>query len=824
MFPTNEQYYADVILPLNVQNTYTYAVPEELLQAMEVGKRVVVQFGAKRFYAALVFNLHDTVPDYSQIKPILSVLDDKPLVNQHQIAFWQWIADYYMCTMGEVYKAALPSGLKLESETKIFLNHDCEFEPNSAEEQIIIDILVRKKSLTIQEASNLLQKKNVLPLVKRMAESKTILLTESLKRKFKPKTETIYRVAGSITDEFFVNKTFEKLSKAPKQSQLFLFFVQYFGSHSEEKHIHKSKLLALSETSPQTIKTLVEKGILISEELEVGRLDTASTSCSQKKELNAHQQEAYDAIQKAFAEKDTVLLHGVTSSGKTEIYTHLIQDALDAGKQILYLLPEIALTTQIISRLKQIFGNSIGIYHSRFSDAERVEVWNNIVNHEKPESYKILLGARSSVFLPFHNLGLIIVDEEHETSFKQFDPAPRYHARDAAIILARQHGAKLLLGTATPSIETFANAKHGKYGLVSLTKRHKEIALPHICIVDTKEARKKRLMRSHFSKILLDKIETRLQNKEQVILFQNRRGFSPFLECNVCGNIPKCKYCDVSLTYHKSTNTLVCHYCGFHQHNQGKCPACGGTESETRGFGTEKVEDEIALFFPEAKILRMDLDTTRTKDAYERIITEFASGTVDILIGTQMVTKGLDFENVSLVGILNADTMLNSPDFRAFERSFQMTTQVSGRAGRSKKRGEVVIQTTAPDHVVLRDIMENDFFHHFQSQMNERHQFRYPPFTRLIRLTIKHRNKEMLDYGAGIFANQLRAIFGNRVLGPEYPLIGKIQNLYLKTIIIKIERGKSAQKAKQHIQKTIDATLQMENLKGLQFIPDVDPY
>lgn len=824
MFASAPQHFADVVLPLSLKGCFTYSVPDELLAEAQVGKRAVVQFGAKRFYSAIIVNLHDTPPVGFAVKDLVSVLDAKPLLTETHLSFWRWIADYYMCSLGEVFKAAMPSGLKIESETKLFANPDFCGQIDDADEQLIMDFLVRKRSLKVQDVATLTGRKNVLPIIKRMAEREIILLNESLVRKYRPKTEWHISLAVPSGDAEFAERVGAGLSKAPKQRELFSFLVQYFNEHPAESSLERAKLLALSASTAQALSALAEKGAIAIEEREIGRLSLGAPESSERKQLNEHQQRALDEINQLFTQKDTVLLHGVTASGKTEIYIQLIDQILRSGRQVLYLLPEIALTTQIISRIKRIFGSKIGIYHSRFSDGERVEVWHNIVNSENPASFQIVIGVRSAIFLPFTDLGLIIVDEEHETSFKQYDPAPRYNARDAAMVLARMHGAKLLLGTATPSVETYFHALSGKYGLVELFRRHKDIALPRINIVDIREAKKKKQMHSHFSQHLLVKIEDRLQKGEQVILFQNRRGFSPYIVCDECGTIPRCKYCDVSLTYHKYTNTLVCHYCGYTESNTGSCTACGSRESATQGFGTEKIEDELKILLPHARLQRMDLDTTRAKDAYETIIGEFEMGKVDILIGTQMVTKGLDFANVSLVGILDADTLLNQPDFRAFERSFQMLTQVSGRAGRSGEQGEVLIQTSSPQHPVLTDVIENNYLRLYQQQMDERQMFLYPPFTRLIRIYIKHRDIDRLKSASGLLANYLRKVFGGRVLGPEAPLVGKVQNLFIESILLKIERERPLSKAKELIERAIETLLEKDVAKGIEYVIDIDPY
>ena len=582
----------------------------------------------------------------------------------------------------------------------------------------------------------------------------------------------------------------------------------------------RKELLENSGASPAVLAALVERGVLETYLKEIGRLDISDLPTNAVYALNEFQQTALSSIEKQFKEKPVVLLHGVTSSGKTEIYIHLIQKVLDEGKQVLYLVPEIALTTQLTSRLKRVFGKRLGVYHSKFSDAERVEIWNNVLNDK---SYEVIIGVRSSIFLPFRQLGLVIVDEEHESSYKQYDPAPRYNARNAAIVLASMHGAKTLLGTATPSIESYFNAETGKYGLVELHQRHEEMQLPEIVVVDTKEAYHKKRMEGHFSDVLLEKIAKALGNNEQIILFQNRRGYAPYIECKGCAYVPKCKNCDVSLTVHKVFNTLTCHYCGYTEPIPTICPVCKTPNLNTKGFGTEKIEDEIRQIFPDARVSRMDLDTTRSKKSYEKLITDFENHKVDILIGTQMVTKGLDFEHVSLVGILNADNMLNFPDFRAHERAYQLMAQVSGRAGRKNKRGLVVLQTSQPEHTVIGQVIRNDYAAMYKLQTEERKQFKYPPYFRMIQVTLRHKDVHVLQQAAFTLAGQLRAIFGSRVLGPIDPVVSRIQNLFIKQIILKIENEASPAKAKEMLQHASDELLTQSRFKAVRIGLDVDP-
>ena len=829
LFNTAEEgisWYADLILPIPLPNLYTYKIPLQFQEKLETGYRVVVQFGKRKIYTGIVKNIHKKKPEFYETKDVLEVLDDKPIVNIFQLKFWEWISEYYMCTLGEVYKAALPLGLKLESESKVLENLAFDnIETLNEKERIILQNIKKDKSLSFSKINSLLKQKQSITIIKSLLEKNAIILEEKLRNVYKPKYETYLKLSSEFQDEKKLETIFNSLSKTPSQLKILMTFLKSASTIEKaiSAEVRKKDLLIDSDTSQQTLNELIKKNIFILHKKEINRLDSAKMQTAEIKKLNKHQQIALQQVKNEFENKNVVLLHGVTSSGKTEIYIHLIKEFLAKGKQVLYLLPEIALTAQIIIRLKTIFGNKTGIYHSKFSDSERVEIWNRIQNVEDANKYQIILGVRSSIFLPFSNLGLIIVDEEHENSYKQYSPAPRYNARDSAIVLANIFGAKTLLGTATPSLESFANCRNKKYALVELKQRYRDINLPEIFIANTREAYKKRQMKSHFTPLLLDSISTALKNKEQVILFQNRRGFSPYLECNMCGWIPKCNNCDVSLTYHKFRNYLNCHYCGEVQQSIKECKACGSKNMQTRGFGTEKIEDEISIYFENIKIKRMDLDSTRSKKAYEKMIVDFENGDIDILIGTQMITKGLDFDNVSLVGILNADNMLNFPDFRSFERSFQLMAQVSGRAGRKNKQGKVIIQTANPNHQIIQDVVSNNYLAMFESQMTERQQFNYPPVFRLIKITVKHKDLNVLNPAADLFARNIRKIFGERVLGPEFPAVSRIQNWYLKNILFKLEKEKSQLKAKNILQNEADEILGMDNFKSLKIIFDVDP-
>lgn len=817
--------FVDVILPLPLQASFTYALPPEMDGQVQIGCRVVVSFGRKKFYTGIVRNVHYLKPQEYEVKEVSAVLDEHPILLPLQFRFWEWLADYYLCTQGDVYKAALPSGLKLESETVVEYNPDFEAtEPLSEREQKVLDLLAVEPEQTVTRLEKESGLKNILAVVKSLLEKDALFVKEELKRTYKPKTETRVRLTEAACNERRLHFFFDELQRrAPKQLDLLMKYIELSGclGGREVKEVSKAELLKRSGATPAVFSGLVDKGVFEVYQQEVGRLETVSQAVMSLNELNVHQQRAFDEIRASFRVKNVCLLHGVTSSGKTEIYIHLIDEAIRQGKQVLYLLPEIALTTQITERLKRVFGSRLGIYHSKFSDAERVEVWQKQLSHEP---YDIILGVRSSLFLPFQRLGLVIVDEEHENTYKQQDPAPRYHARNAAIVLASMCGAKTLLGTATPSVESWYNATEGgKYALVELKERYKEIQLPEIIPVDIKELQRKKRMNGPFSPLLLQYVREALEQKEQVILFQNRRGFAPMIECHTCGWVPKCKNCDVSLTYHKGLNQLTCHYCGYTQPVPRQCPACEGVDLRNRGFGTEKIEDDVKAIFPEARVARMDLDTTRTRTAYERIIHDFQQGRTDILIGTQMVSKGLDFDHVSVVGILNADTMMNYPDFRAYERAFQLMAQVAGRAGRKNKRGRVVLQTKSIDHPIIPQVMRNDFEGMVAGQLAERQLFRYPPYYRLVYVYLKHRNEQLLDVMAQTMAAKLRAVFGARVLGPDKPPVARIQTLFIRKIVLKIETNAPMARARQLLVQVQQEMVAEDRFKSLIVYYDVDP-
>jgi primosomal protein N' (replication factor Y) len=816
--------YVDVIVPLPLAAQFTYALPAEMEESVGMGCRVVVPFGKKKFYTAIVTRIHTTPPEGYETKEVAELLDAAPVLLPEQLSFWQWIAQYYLCTPGDVYKAAMPSGMKLESETLVQYVDDYEAPaPLPEREQRILDLLSADPEQCVTQLERASGYKHILPLIKSLLDKGAIRIKEELKQSYKPRCETRVRLTPQAGTERALHIWFDLLGKARKQLAVLMRYLELSGWQEGvgvRREVSKHDLLEAASATSAVLTGLVEKGVFELYEAEVGRLDLTSLHTEECHPLNAAQQSAFEAIHVSFREKDVCLLHGVTSSGKTEIYIHLIAEALKAGRQVLYLLPEIALTTQITSRLKRVFGERIGIYHSKFPDAERVEIWQKQLS---TQPYEVILGVRSSVFLPFQRLGLVIIDEEHENSYKQQDPAPRYHARSAAIMLAARFGAKVLLGTATPSVESYYNARTGKYGLVELKERYQDIRLPQIEVVDVQDLKRRRLMTDPFSPRLIDEMRGALERKEQVILFQNRRGFAPMIECNTCGWVPRCNSCDVSLTYHKGLHQLTCHYCGHTYQVPRSCPACNGVDLQNRGFGTERIEDDVRALFPQARVARMDLDTTRSRTAYERIINDFQNGRTDILIGTQMVSKGLDFERVSVVGILNADTLLNYPDFRSYERAFQLMAQVAGRAGRKHKQGLVILQTKSPDLPVVRQVVTNDYEQLYLDQIAERQLFRYPPFFRLIYVYLKHRKEDVLDLAADTMATQLRHGLGDRVLGPDKPPVARIQSLYIKKMVVKVELQASMAKVRDYLTAVQRAIIEDERFRSLMVYYDVDP-
>ncbi|HEY4327226.1 MAG TPA: primosomal protein N' [Mucilaginibacter sp.] len=813
--------FVEVILPLAIAKNYTYRVPYEMNGAVAVGKRVVVQFGKSKLYTAIIATIGTLAPEKYEAKYIIEILDDYPIVTDKQLLFWKWLSDYYMCYVGEVMNAALPSALKLASETRIMLHKDFGFDRSALHDKefLIVEALSIQPELTVSDIIKLLGQKTVMPILKLLFEKNIIHISEEVSERYKPRTRTFVTLNSIYHGQENLKELFEILEKrAPKQADAVLAYIK-LSRH--QKSISKNELIEESGAGAASIKSLIEKEIFISEDRNVSRLYYEEEEASDSFELSDQQQDVLNHIEDEFKKKEVVLLHGITSSGKTQIYIRLIEQMIDSGGQVLYLLPEIALTTHIIERLRMYFGGKIGVYHSKFNDNERAEVWQKVLKNE----YKVVLGARSSVFLPFNNLGLIIVDEEHETSYKQFDPAPRYNARDAAIFLANLHSAKVLLGSATPSFESYYNARINKYGLAELTERYGGVKLPEIEVVSIVEETKRKTMQSHFTSVLMDDIKQALLNKEQVILFQNRRGYAPVLMCKICAYTPKCINCDVSLTYHKSSRKLHCHYCGYKEETPQICPACGSTHLEYKGFGTEKIEDELASLLPDARITRMDLDTTRSRNSLQNILNSLEEKKIDILVGTQMVAKGLDFSDVSVIGIINADSLLKFPDYRANERSYQMLAQVSGRAGRRGKQGKVVIQTYDPGHRVIKQVIENDFKDLYFTEMEERKSFKYPPFYRMVNLDVKHKDPEIVNNQAIWLATELRKHFGESVIGPEFPLVSRIRNYYIKTIMLKFEKENiSINKAKVIIRDVITQFQTTKLSKGSIVQPDVDPY
>ncbi|MCG8573737.1 MAG: primosomal protein N' [Flavobacteriales bacterium] len=820
-------YFVDVILPLSIPNTYTYRVPFELNDEIAIGKRVIVPFGKSKYYTAIVRRVHEEVPQKYQVKYVETILDNYPIVTLKQFKLWDWISDYYMADLGDVMNASLPSNFKLASETKICLHpeFDGDLEGLKEKEILIIEALQLQEELTLIDVSEILNIKTVQPLIKSLIEKRKAIVTEEVNAKYAPRYQSFVTISEHIESETSLSNLLNELEankRNQKQVNALLKVVELSRWSEEGQNPVPKKLILQEEISESSLATLAKKGIIEIFMAEVSRLEQLDTDVNEIKELSEAQHRAYDEIKRHFEEKEVVLLHGVTSSGKTEIYVKLIQEALEKGQQVLFLLPEIALTTQLINRLRHYFGNQVGVYHSRFNQNERVEIWNKVLKDD-PEQFRIVLGARSSVFLPFQNLGLIIVDEEHENSFKQFDPSPRYNARDTAIVLSKLHNSKVLLGSATPAIESYYNASEGRYGLVSLNERFGGVQLPEIQCADLEKETKKKTMKSHFSSFLIEEMSEAFERKEQVILFQNRRGYTPLWSCEMCGWTPQCKNCDVSLTYHKASNVLKCHYCGYFISPPASCGACGSRKLKMLGFGTEKIEDELAIYFPKINIKRMDLDTTRARNAYQTIINDFENGDIDVLIGTQMVTKGLDFDNVGLVGILSADQMLNFPDFRAFERSYQLMSQVAGRAGRKHKRGKVIIQAFDPNHWIIQKVMNHDYENLYKQEIVERRNFHYPPFFRMVVIRLKHRNRDVLEMGSATLAKSLQNIFKDRVLGPEIPLVGRIRNFYIKNITIKFEREASPKKVKDIIREKIDDLLSQHDFRSVRVDIDVDP-
>jgi len=812
-------YYIDVILPIPIQKTFTYSVTDEEANFLQEGMRVAVSFGKTKMFTGLVFKIHENAPTLYEAKEIHQILDDKPLVNSLQLKHWQWLSTYYMCSLGDVFRASLPSAFLLESETIVYKNEAFSNEDILEDDEFLIfEALQHQSQLTIHQVVDILGKKKVMPIVNELIKKSAIYIKEQIYEQYKPKLVKYVRLHASYNSDESLNALLEELSRAKKQRDAVLTFFQL---STTKKPIKAKDLETKASVSASILKSLVDKNIFEFYEIQTDRINFKGDT-NDLKELNEFQETALKEIKETFTKNDVTLLHGITSSGKTEVYTKLIQEVLDAGKQVLFLLPEIALTTQIITRLQVYFGDQISVFHSKYSMNERVEVWNNVL--ENKSKAQIILGARSSIFLPFSNLGLIVVDEEHETSYKQFEPSPRYNARDSAIVLSKLHKAKILLGSATPSLESFFNAQQNKYGFVELNRRFGNVQLPKIELIDVKEKHRKKEMKGHFSDRMLKLIQEALDLKEQVILFQNRRGYSPVVECKTCGVAPQCPNCDVSLTYHKFKNELRCHYCNYQRAMPNSCAACGSNTLDTKGFGTEQIELELKELFPDFKIGRMDLDTTRGKFGYQKMIGAFEEREIDILVGTQMLSKGLDFDNVSLVGILNADTMLNFPDFRAHERAYQMMVQVSGRAGRSKKQGNVAIQTYNPYHKILQQVSTTNYTEMYKEQLQERWQYKYPPYFRTIKITLKHRDYNKVDTGVNWLFKALYNSFGENVLGPTAPAVSRIRNQYIKNIVIKIPPKQNLANTKNQLTKIRNTFEAVKDFRPIRFIIDVDNY
>ncbi|MCM1094510.1 MAG: primosomal protein N' [Lachnospiraceae bacterium] len=818
--------YAEVILPLPLYSTFTYRIPAAMSGKIAVGHRVVVPFGKKKFYTAIVVAVTPVAPQGFDVKEIYSLLDEKPILKHPQLKLWEWMSQYYLCSLGDVYKAAVPAGLKVESETFVEINSDYEEDPDdrlSEREAIIAQTLDHNGRMTPAEISRKTGMQNVESLVARMLEKGVVMIHEKLVERYRVKKETCVRLAVDRNDSEAMHKAFDTVRTSKKQEKLLVAMIDMINKNTGRGipcEVTKAQLLESTGLTPAILSAVVAKGILETYTREISRFKYLGPAIGELPVLTTPQNEALRAIHNGFLEKDIVLLHGVTSSGKTEIYIHLIDFILKKGEQALYLVPEIALTTQLTRRLQKVFGEKVVIYHSKFSDNERVDIWKRVLNDPSP---CVVIGARSSLFLPFSNLGIVIVDEEHESSYKQFDPAPRYNARDCATVLASMHGAKTLLGSATPAIETYYKATSGRYGLVTLSERYEGVKLPEIMVVDMNDERKRNRLSGPLSFPLAQLSRERLEKKEQLIFFHNRRGFAPVVLCRQCGFVPKCQNCDVSLTYHRRAGEMVCHYCGATYRLPTICPACKEPSIEVHGYGTERIEDIIEATFKEAKTLRMDLDTTRNKDSYENIITDFSKGKADILVGTQMVTKGLDFDRVSLVGVLNADTLINFPDFRSAERAFNMLEQVAGRAGRRSERGMVVVQTTQPSHPVIGYLQAHNYIGFYNHELEERRRFNYPPFTRVINIYLKHREEEPLIRVSALYAEHLRGLLGNRVFGPDEPHVSRIQSLYIRKIMLKVEVGASMAKVKSLLRQVYETFMEYKEFRSLMVYYDVDP-
>lgn len=828
-----QTFFVDVILPLPLEARFTYRVPQSLNGKICFGMRVIVPFGSNKLYAAVVERVHEEAPKQFSVKYVLDVMDERPVVSEAQYRLWRWISEYYMCTIGEVMAAALPSALRLASETKVKIHPDFDGDVTvlTPYEMNVMELLLHRETMTVAEVGKSLQVAKVMPIIKSLVDKHAMITDEEIRNPYKPKKETVVSLVPPYDQEPAFMELLDRLNAksttAPQADTLlaFMMLTREGKRYRFDAAIPKSTLAKAENINPSSLQTLLKKGILKSEERVISRLVDISAEHTAEVHLSIPQDNAYQQIKHHFEKFSVTLLHGVTGSGKTEIYIKLIDEVLKQGKQVLYLLPEIALTSQIVNRLRKYFGEKVGVYHSRFNEYERVEIWDRVLSggeQDDSAKYQLILGARSALLLPYKNLGLIIVDEEHDSSYKQVDPAPRYHARDAAVMLGQIHGAKVLLGTATPSVESYFNVQLHKFGLVELMQRYAESRLPDIYTVNMNLATKRHEVQGLFSHFLIEQMAMALERKEQIILFQNRRGYAVRMICHTCESMPKCQYCDVTLTYHKKTNLLKCHYCGYAIEVPHECPTCHSTDIEMKGFGTEQVEDTLAEIFPEARIARMDMDTTRSKNAYQQIITDFEEHKTDILVGTQMVTKGLDFDRVSVVGILNADALISFPDFRAFERAFQLLSQVSGRAGRKEVPGKVVIQTFQPNHPALKYVESNDFAAMYRSQIEERMRFHLPPATRMVKITLKHPEEQTVLAAAIQLQGMLREAFAGSVMGPAAPLVSRIQNYYLQDFWLKLSRDHSLAAKKQLLAEVLRQFKQIPEFKKVRCVVNVD--
>lgn len=822
--------YAEVILPLPLVSTFTYSVPEEFCALVKPGHRVVVQFGKKKFYTAIVVSLTNEKPQGYEVKPISMTLDEEPILRRPQLQLWQWVAEYYLCSVGDVFKAALPAGLKVESETFMELNPDYEESADarlSEREAIILQTLDHAgKRMSVADIEKATGLTGVSVTAARLLDSGALVISEKLVERYTSRKVTYVKVSARQGDAEALHKAFDAVRGAKKQEQMLLALLDMSGhtrKGNEPTEVTQSALLERTGLTQPILRAMATKGVVEIYKKEINRFRHNGMVTGELPVLSDVQSAALAQIHASWREKDVTLLHGVTSSGKTELYIHLIDFVMRQGRQVLYLVPEIALTTQLTRRLQRVFGDKVVIYHSKFSDNERVDIYRKVLGGREP---MVVVGARSSLFLPFANLGMVVVDEEHETSYKQQDPAPRYNGRDTAMVLARMHGAKTLLGSATPAVDTYYKAKEGRYGLVELKERYSGVQLPEIEVVDTTNARKQGAMKGALAERTISYVRDAVADGNQSILFLNRRGYAPVAVCKMCAWTPKCEHCDVSLTYHKRIDKLVCHYCGTPYPLPTVCPACKEPAIEVHGYGTERMEDEIAEVFAPARILRMDLDTTRNKDGYENIINEFSNGKADILVGTQMVTKGLDFDRVRTVAIVNTDAILNQPDFRATERAFNMISQVAGRAGRRDTRGTVAVQTREPSHPLFQYIRAHDYAGYYEEEIEERRKFNYPPFTRLIYIYLKHRDRAALDELSVAYGRRLRQLFGTRVFGPEEPNVARVQTLYIRKLMLKIEVNASMKKVKDIMRATFEEmhASGMPAVKGAIVYYDVDPY